>query len=133
MRAHMQFTLSINTIIWKTKHSNNTIDFAFMINWLMNNVINCETCFDFNQSSNHISILIKFTFEIDSMSFKQRRTWKRINVDKLCTNLLLFVESSFLNIVKQMKNFANLIQSNIQRIINATMSWTKSVSKSKSH
>jgi hypothetical protein len=48
LRTHMQFTLSINTIIWKTKHSNNTINLVFMINWSMNNVINCETRFDFN-------------------------------------------------------------------------------------
>jgi hypothetical protein len=104
-----------------------------MISWLVNNVINCETRFAFNQSSNHISILITLTLEIDSMSFKQKRTWKRINVDKLRKNLLLFVVSSSLNNVEQMKVFANLIQSSIQKIIDAIVSWTKFVSKSKSH
>jgi hypothetical protein len=90
LQTRMQFTLSINTIIWKTKHSNNTIDLVFIINWFVNNVINCETRFDLDQSSNHISILITFTLEIDSMLFKQKKTWKRINVDKLRQSLLLF-------------------------------------------
>jgi hypothetical protein len=104
-----------------------------MINWFVNNVINCETRFDFNQSSNHISILITFTLEVDSMSFKQKRSWKRINVDKLRKSLLLFVASSFLINVEQMKIFVNFIQLSIQRIIDAIMSWIKFVSKSKSH
>jgi hypothetical protein len=104
-----------------------------MINWFVNNVISCKTRFDFNQSSNHISILITFTLEINSMSFKQKTAWKRINVDKLRKSLLLFVVSSFLINVEQMKVFVNLIQSSIQKIIDATVSWTKLVSKSKSH
>ncbi len=113
LQTRMQLTLSINTIIWKTKHLNNTIDLVFMINWLVNNVISCETRFDFNQSSNHISILITFTLEIDSMSFKQKKAWKRINVDKLRKSLLLFVVSSLLINVEQMKIFVNFIQSSI--------------------
>jgi hypothetical protein len=94
LQTRMQFTLSINTIIWETKHSNSTIDLIFMIDWLVNSVINCETRLDLDQSSNHISILITLTLEVDSMSFKQRRTWKRINVDKLRKSLLLSVVSS---------------------------------------
>ncbi len=133
LQTCMQLALSINTIIWKAKHSNNTIDLVFMINWFVNNVISCETRFDLNQSWNHISILITLTLEIDSMSFKQKRTWKRINVDKLRKNLLLFVVSSSLINVEQMKIFVNLIQSSIQKIIDAIVSWTKLVSKSKSH
>ncbi len=113
LQTRMQLTLSINAIIWKTKHSSNTIDFVFMINWLVNNVINCETRLDFNQSSNHISILITFTLEVDSMSFKQKRASKRINVNKLRKSLLLFVMSSSLINVEQMKVFVNLIQSSI--------------------
>jgi hypothetical protein len=96
LQIRMQFTLSINTIIWEIKYSSSIIDLVFMIDWFVNNVINCETWFDFNQSLNHISILITFTLEIDSMSFKQKKAWKRINVDKLRKNLLLFVVSSFL-------------------------------------
>jgi hypothetical protein len=133
LQTRMQLTLSIDTIIWETKHLNSTIDLVFMINWLVNNVINCETRFEFNQSSNHISILITLMLEVDSMSFKQRRTWKRINVDKLRKSLLLLVVSSSLINVEQMKVFVNLIQSSIQRIIDATVSWAKLVSKSKSH
>ncbi len=46
LQTRMQFMLLINTNIWKTKHSNNTIDLVFMIDWFVNNVINCETRFD---------------------------------------------------------------------------------------
>jgi hypothetical protein len=133
LQTRIQLTLSINTIIWKTRHSSSTIDLVFMIDWLVNNVINCETRFDFDQSSNHISILITLTLEIDSMSFKQKKAWKRINVDKLRKSLLLFVVSSRLINIEQMNVFANLIQSSIQRVIDATVSWTKFVSKFKSH
>jgi hypothetical protein len=109
LQTRIQFTLSINMIIWEIKHLNNTIDLVFMIDWLVNNVISCETRFDLDQSSNHISILIIFTFEIDSMSFKQKKAWKRINVNKLRKSLLLFVVSSSLINIEQMNVFVNLI------------------------
>jgi hypothetical protein len=48
LQTRMQFTLSTSTIIWKARYLNNTIDLMFMINWLVNNVISCETRFDFN-------------------------------------------------------------------------------------
>jgi hypothetical protein len=99
----MQFTLSTNTIIWKTRHLSNTINLVFMINWLVNNVVNCETRFDLNQSSNHISIFITFTFEINFVSIKQKKAWKRVDVEKLRSNLRLFIVSSSLNFVEQMK------------------------------
>jgi hypothetical protein len=129
----MQFTLSMNSIIWKTRHLNSMIDLVFMINWFVNNVINCETRFDFNQLSNHISIFITFILEINFVSIKQKRAWKRVDVEKLRNNLRLFIASSSLNIVKQMKVFANFIQSSIHKTIDAIVSWTKFVSKSKSH
>jgi hypothetical protein len=78
----MQFTLSTSTIIWKARHLNNTIDLMFMISWFVNNVINCETRFDFNQSSNHISIFYhihiwdKFCVDQTKKSMKTRRRWK---------------------------------------------------------
>jgi hypothetical protein len=48
LQTRMQLTLSIDMIIWKAKHSNSIIDLVFMINWLINNEITCETRFDFN-------------------------------------------------------------------------------------
>jgi hypothetical protein len=104
-----------------------------MISWLVNSVISCETRSDLNQSSNHISIFITLTLEIDSVSIRQKRVWKRVDVEKLRSNLRLFIVSSSLNIVEQMKVFANLIQSSIHEAIDAAVSWTKLVSKSKSH
>jgi hypothetical protein len=80
-----------------------------MIDWFVNNVINCETRFDLDQSSNHVSILITFTLKIDSMSFKQKKTWKRINVNKLRKSLLLFIVSSFLINIEQMNVFINFV------------------------
>jgi hypothetical protein len=133
LQTRMQFTLSTSTIIWKTRHLNSTIDLMFMINWLVNNVINCETRFDLNQSSNHISIFITFTLEINFVSIKQKKAWKRVDVEKLRNNLRLFIVSSSLNIVEQIEVFANLIQSSIHKAIDATVSWARFVSKSKSH
>jgi hypothetical protein len=133
LQTRMQLTLSMSTIIWETRHLRSTIDLMFMINWLVNNVISCETRSDLNQSSNHISILITFTFEINSVSIKQKRIWKRVDVEKLRSNLRLFIVSSSLNTVEQMKIFANLIQSSIHEAIDAAVSWAKFVSKSKSH
>ncbi len=100
LQTRMQFTLSTNIIIWKARHLNSTINLVFMISWLVNNVINCETRSDFNQSSNHISIFITFIFEVNFVSIKQRRAWKRVNVEKLRSNLRLFIVSSSFNIVE---------------------------------
>jgi hypothetical protein len=133
LQTRMQLTLSTNTIIWKARHLSSTIDLMFMINWLVNNVISCETRFDLNQSSNHISIFITFTLEINSVSIRQKRSWKRVDVEKLRSNLRLLIVSSSLSIVEQIEVFANLIQSSIHKAIDAAVSWTKLVSKSKSH
>ncbi len=67
------------------------------------------------------------------VSIKQKKAWKRVNVEKLRSNLRLFIMSSTLNIVEQMKIFVHFIQSSIHKIIDAIISWTKLVSKSKSH
>jgi hypothetical protein len=99
LQTRMQFTLSTNIIICKARHLNSIIDLVFMINWFMNNVINCETRFDFNQSSNYISIFITFTFEVNFVSIRQKKAWKRVNVEKLRSNLRLFIISSSFNIV----------------------------------
>jgi hypothetical protein len=82
---------------------------------------------------NHISFFITFTFKINSVSIKQKRAWKRVDVENLRNNLRLFIVSSSLNIVEHMKVFANFIQSRIHKTIDAAVSWTKLVSKSKSH
>ncbi len=100
LQTRMQFTLSTSTIIWKARNLSSTIDLVFMISWLVNSVISCETRSDFNQSSNHISIFITFTLEIDSVSIKQKRAWKRVDVEKLRSSLRLFVVTSSFNIVE---------------------------------
>ncbi len=133
LQTRMQFTLSTSIIIWKTRHLNNTINLMFMINWFVNNVINCETRFDFNQSSNHISIFVTLTFEMNFVLIKQKRAWKRVNVEKLRSNLRLFSVSSSFNIVEQIKVFANFIQLSIHKAIDAIVSWARFASKSKSH
>jgi hypothetical protein len=133
LQTRMQFTLSTSTIIWKTRHLSSTIDLVFMISWLVNNVISCETRFDFNQSLNHISIFIILTLEIDFVSIKQKRAWKRVDVEKLRNSWRLFVVSSSFNIVEQVKVFANFIQLSIHKAIDAAVSWAKFVLKSKSH
>ncbi len=133
LQTRMQLTLSTSTIIWEARHLSSTIDLMFMISWLVNNVISCETRSDLNQSSNHISILITLTLKINSVSIRQKRAWKRVDVEKLRSNLRLFITSSSLSIVEQIEVFANLIQSSIHKTIDAAVSWARFVPKSKSH
>ncbi len=85
----MQLTLSTNTIIWKTRHLSSTIDLMFMINELVNNVINCETRFNLNQSSNHISIFITFTFEINSVLIRQKKH-ENASTSKSCAAICVY-------------------------------------------
>jgi hypothetical protein len=75
----------------------------------------------------HIHIWNKFCVD------QTKKAWKRVDVEKLRNNLRLLVVSSSLNIVEQVKIFANLIQSSIYKAIDAVVSWTKFVLKSKSH
>ncbi len=92
--THMQFCLSQSIIIWKAKNSINTIDLIFMTSRLQACVTHCESRFDLNQFSDHISVFTIFTLKMKQTSITKKRVWKRLDYDKFCAHLLLFVVSS---------------------------------------
>jgi hypothetical protein len=56
------------------------------------------------------------------VSIRQKKAWKRVNIEKLRISLRLFIVSSTLNIVEQIKVFVHFIQSSIYKIIDAVIS-----------
>jgi hypothetical protein len=58
-QTQLRFILFSNTIIWKTRHFQNTIDLMFMTKELQKKLIHCMTRSKMNQSLNHISIFTK--------------------------------------------------------------------------
>jgi hypothetical protein len=107
--THMQFCLSQNIIIWKTKNSINTIDLMFMKSRLQTCVTHCENWFDLNQFSDHIFVFTIFTLKMKQTSITKKRVWKRLDHDKLCAYLLLFVVSSTSRSVNEIENLAQRI------------------------
>jgi hypothetical protein len=82
-QTQLRFTLSSNTITWKTRNSCSIINLIFMFEKLQKKLIHCMIKSKFNQSSNHISILIKIMLEMNLKIERQRKTWKKIDVEKL--------------------------------------------------
>jgi hypothetical protein len=114
---HMQFCLSQNIIIWKTKNSINTIDFMFMTSRLQTCVTHCESRFDWNQFSNHIFVFTIFMLKMKQTLITKKRVWKRLDYDKFCVHLLLFVALSTSRCVNEIKNLTQELQKSITTII----------------
>jgi hypothetical protein len=125
----MQLCLSQNIIIWKTKNSINTIDLMFMTNRLQACVTHCESRFDLNQFSNHIFVFTIFTLKMKQTSNTKKRVWKRLDYDKFCAHLLLFVSLSTSRCVNEIKNLTQKLQKNIATIIFSTILLIKTSSK----
>jgi hypothetical protein len=60
----------------------------------------------FNQSLNHISILIKIMLEMNLKIERQRKTWKKINVKKLVNFWRDFVAFASLNRRQYVEKYA---------------------------
>jgi plasmid maintenance system killer protein len=88
-----------------------------MIERLQASITHCESKRDLNQSSNHISIFTIFTLKIEQTSVKKRRTWKKIDSERLTSCLRALVVSTFFNNVKNIETFVRKIQLNVQSII----------------
>jgi hypothetical protein len=82
-QIQLRLTLSSSTITWKTRNSCNIINLIFMFEELQKRLIHCMIRSNFNQSSNHISISIKIMLEMNLKIERQRKTWKKIDVEKL--------------------------------------------------
>ncbi len=115
--THMQFCLSQNIIIWKTKNSISMIDLMFMTNRFQIYVTHCESRFDLNQFSDHILVFTIFTLKMKQTSITKKRVWKRFDYNKFCVHLLLFVVSSTFRSVKKIENLTQKLQRNITTII----------------
>ncbi len=102
--THMKFCLSQNIIIWKTKSLINTIDLIFMTSRFHVCVTHCESRLDLNQFSNYILVFMIFTLKVKQTSITKKRVWKRLNYDKFCAHLLLFVAFSGSCCVKEIEN-----------------------------
>jgi hypothetical protein len=78
-----------------------------------------------NQSSDHISISIKIMLEMNLKIERQRKTWKKINVEKLINFWRDFVEFASFNRRQHIEKYAIKIRQSIKSAMNITMSWNK--------
>jgi hypothetical protein len=131
--THMQFCLSQSIIIWEAKNSINTIDLIFMTSRLQACVTHCENRFDLNQFSNHISVFTIFTLKMKQTSITKKRVWKRLDYDKFCVHLLLFVVSSASRSENEIKNLTQELQRSNTTIIFSIVSLIKASFKTQSY
>jgi hypothetical protein len=117
VNKHMNLCLSQKIVTWKAKNSRSIIDLIFMIERLQASITHCESRRDLNQSSNHISIFTIFTLKIEQTSVRERRTWKKIDNERLTSCLRAFVASAFFNNVNDIETFVKEIQLSVQSII----------------
>jgi hypothetical protein len=80
----------------------------------------------FNQSSNHISISIKIMLQMNLKIERQRRTWKKIDVEKLFNSWRDFVASASLNRRQHVEKYAIRIRQSIKSAMNIAVSWSRS-------
>jgi hypothetical protein len=78
-----------------------------------------------NQSSDHISISIKIMLEMNLKIERQRRTWKKIDVEKLINFWRNSVASASLNRRQHVEKYAIRIRQSIKRAMNIAMSWSR--------
>jgi hypothetical protein len=80
----LTLTLFKKFITWKNRIIISIINFTFMTTHLIDRLKHCTTRFDYNQSSNHISISTRIFCEIESNSSRiSRKTWKSIDLKKI--------------------------------------------------
>jgi hypothetical protein len=95
VNKHMNLCLSQKIVTWKARNLRNIINLIFMIERLQASITHCENRRDLNQSSNYISISTIFTLKIEQTSVKERRTWKKIDSERLTFCLRLFSSQHF--------------------------------------
>ncbi len=130
-QTQLRFTLSSNTITWKTCNSCSIIDLIFMFEELQKKLIHCMIKSKLNQSSNYISISIKIMLEMNLKIERQRRTWKKIDVEKFINFWRDLVASASLNRRQHIEKYAIKIRQSIKSAMNITMSWNKSFIETK--
>ncbi len=109
-QTQFHFIFFLDTIIWKTRHFQSTIDLMFMMKELQKRLIHCMTRSKMNQNSNHISIFTKLMLIVKKNESRRRRAWKSINSDKFIDNWRDFVALSSFNCRTQIENYVLQIQ-----------------------
>jgi hypothetical protein len=125
-QTQLRLTLSSSTITWKTRNSCNIINLIFMFEKLQKRLVHCMIRSKLNQSSDYISISIKIMLEMNLKIERQRRAWKKIDVEKLISNWRDFVALVSLNCRQQIEKYAIRIRQNIERAMNIAVSWNRS-------
>jgi hypothetical protein len=124
-QTQLRLTLSSSTITWKTRNSCNIINLIFMFEKLQKKLIHCMIKSKFNQSSNHISISIKIMLEMNLKIKQQRRTWKKIDVEKFINFWRDFIAFASLNRRQHVEKYAIKIRQNIKSAMNIAMFWNR--------
>ncbi len=124
-QTQLRLTLSSSTITWKTRNSCNIIDLIFMFEELQKRLIHCMIRSKLNQSSNHISISIKIMLEMNLKIERQRRAWKKIDVEKFISFWRDLVASASLNRRQHVEKYAIRIRQSIESAMNIAMSWNR--------
>jgi hypothetical protein len=130
-QTQLRFTLSWNTITWKTRNSCNIINLIFMFEELQKRLIHCMIKSKLNQSSDHISISIKIMLEMNLKIERQRRAWKKIDVEKLLNFWRDSVVSASLNCRQHVEKYAIRIRQSIKSAMNIAVSWSRSFIETK--
>ncbi len=125
-QTQLRLTLSSNTITWKTRNSCSIIYLIFMSKKLQKKLIHCMIRSKFNQSSNHISISIKIMLEMNLKIERQRKAWKKIDVEKLINFWRDLVAFASFNRRQHVEKYAIRIRQNIKNSMNIAMFWNKS-------
>jgi hypothetical protein len=130
-QTQFRFTLSSNTITWKTRNLCSIIDLIFMFEELQKRLIHCMIRSKLNQSSNHISISIKIMLEMNLKIERQRRSWKKIDVEKLFNFWRDLVAFASLNRRQHFEKYAIRIRQSIKSAMNIAVSWNRSFIETK--
>ncbi len=96
-----------------------------MFEELQKKLVHCIIKSKFNQSSDHISISIKIMLEMNLKIERQRRTWKKINIEKLINFWRDLVASTSLSSRQHVEKYAIKIRQSIKSAMNIAMSWNK--------
>jgi hypothetical protein len=130
-QTQFKLALSSKTIIWETRHFQNTIDLIFMTKKLQKEFIHCMTKSNMNQSSDHISIFIKLMIIVKRNESRRRRAWKNMSVDKLVSSWRELVVSQSFNCNAQIEDYALKIQQCVLNAIEFFVSWANFFSEIK--
>ena len=131
-KIDMKLTLLQETIIWKVKNSQSTIDLIFMFNELINKIEHYKARLKINQSFDHISIFIKIFLNIVTTSTVFRKLWKLINVKKVKEMKKWASSIKNSKTKEQIDESIKKLQKYLIEIINKTVIWAKLSSESKS-